>query len=79
MVYNTTQHPRPPTATHCLYCAFTLGRGRGGQREGRGATVHKYSSSVQWGQQFTSWVENTNHESIKSVKHMPQCPLTGQF
>ncbi len=48
----------------------------GGQREGRGATVRKYSSlgPSSIGQQFTSWVENTNHElmnlqSIKSVKH----------
>ncbi len=37
----------------------------GGQREGRGATVHN-STTVQVVpskvQQFTSWVENTNHE-----------------
>jgi TorA maturation chaperone TorD len=37
-----------------------------------------------WGQQFTSWVKNTNHEGmylqfIKSAKHLPQSPLTGQF
>ncbi len=56
MVYNTTQHlptPPPPTAKHCLYilCVYfgKGGRGRGGQREGRGATVHKYSSFVHGG------------------------------
>jgi hypothetical protein len=45
MVYNTTQHPHllpPQPPTVCIYCAF-LGRGGGGQREGRGAPVHKYS------------------------------------
>jgi len=65
MVYNTTQQPPPsPTVTHtvCIYCTFSLGREVGGQREGRGATMHKYSSFVHWGQQFTSCVENTNHE-----------------
>ncbi len=56
VVYSTFQHPPPPspTATHCLYtvyCTFSLGRGRGGggQREGRGATVHKYSSFIHGG------------------------------
>jgi hypothetical protein len=47
MVYNTTQiNTPPPTATHCLYILYVYfekeGRGGGGQREGRGATVRKY-------------------------------------
>ncbi len=55
-------------------CTFTLGRGGG---------VGEVREKVE-GQQYTSWVKNTNHErmyfqSIKSVKHMPQSPLTGQF
>jgi hypothetical protein len=52
MVYNTTQHLPPTPHSHTLfisgrwvymYCTFTLGRGRGGGglRELRGATVHK--------------------------------------
>ncbi len=52
MVYNTI-HPPPPSDTHCtvcIYCTFSLGRGgRGGQREDRGATIHKYSSFVHGG------------------------------
>jgi hypothetical protein len=47
----------------CINFQMVRGGGGGGQREGRGATVHKYSSFLRpWGQQFTSWVENTNHE-----------------
>ncbi len=49
--------------------------GRVSQREGRGATVQctQVYFLRPWEQQFTSWVENTNHEwmrlqSIKSVK-----------
>jgi hypothetical protein len=55
MVYNTTQDLRPPPPpqphTVCVYCTFTLGRGDGGggQRECRGAIVHKYSSFVHGG------------------------------
>jgi hypothetical protein len=54
-----------------------LGRGGRGKRSEkryrRGATVNKYHIVHTWGQQFTSWVENTNHElmyfqSIKSVQ-----------
>ncbi len=57
MVYNTTQHPTPPphlhpsTATHflnILYVYFGKGGG-GGQREGRGATVHKRGRKYQRG------------------------------
>ncbi len=42
-----TPHPPPPTPTakHCLYLPYVYcgkgGRGGGGQREGRGATVYK--------------------------------------
>ncbi len=48
MVYNTIQHP-PRTVR--IYFTFCLGRGRGkgDQREGRGATVHKYGSFVHRG------------------------------
>ncbi len=54
-----------------VYTVHLVWEGRGGQREGRGETVH---NCCLWGQQFTSWVENTSHEwmylqSIKSVKH----------
>jgi hypothetical protein len=38
MVYNTTQHPTTPY----IQC----GRGGGGQRERRGATVHKEKSKI---------------------------------
>ncbi len=52
MVSNTTQHP-PLSHTLSVYTVHLLwdgGRGRGGgQREGRGATVHKYSSYVHGG------------------------------
>jgi hypothetical protein len=41
-----------------------LGGGGGGQREGK-VEGQQYTSTVlflhPWGQQFTSWVENTNH------------------
>jgi hypothetical protein len=36
-------------APYSIYCTFSFGRGGGGQREDRGATVHKYSSFVQGG------------------------------
>ncbi len=79
-VYNTTHRPHPlPPATHCLYILYVyIGkRGGGGQREGRGATVHKRGRKYQH-----DWLYH--HEwmylqSIKSVKYMPQSPLTGQF
>jgi hypothetical protein len=72
-------HPYPlPYHTLSVYNVHLVWeRVGGGQREGRGATVHMYSSYLlrPWGQQFTSWVENTNQwvyvylQSIKSVKH----------
>jgi len=63
-IWSTTQlnTPTPPQPhTVCIYCTFSLGRRGDGQREGRGATVHKLPT-------------NTNHEwmflqTIKSVKH----------
>ncbi len=51
MVFNTIQHPS--TSTHCLYVYtghLVWEGGEGGcQREGRGATEHKYSSFVHGG------------------------------
>ncbi len=62
MVYNTTQQSPPPPQQHtvCIYCTFILGRGRGGggEREGRGATVHN------------TGVENTN---MKWRRHLRFC------
>jgi len=48
MVYNTTQHPPPPPPHSHTLSVFTGnllwegGEGGRGQREVRGATVHKY-------------------------------------
>ncbi len=54
---STPLHPPPPQPhTVCIYWTFSLGRGGGGgggQREGRGATLHKYSSFVHGG---NSWI-----------------------
>ncbi len=50
MVYTAQFNPPPPqTHTVCINCTFSLGRGGGGQREDREATVHKYSSFVHGG------------------------------
>jgi hypothetical protein len=51
MVYTEQFTPPPPPHTHtvCINSTFSLGRGGGGQREDRGATVHKYSSFVHGG------------------------------
>jgi hypothetical protein len=50
MVYNTIQHPPPPhshtLSVYTVHLVWEGGEGGGGQREGRGATVHKYSSFV---------------------------------
>ncbi len=83
MVQRTFQHP-PPTVTLLLYIKLWIlyrqwegGEGKGGQREGTVEGQQYTTSKVQfllpWVQQFTSWVENTNHEwmylqSIKSIK-----------
>jgi hypothetical protein len=63
MVYNTTQHyPPPPKATHCLYIMYVYsGRGGGGQRDGRGATVHKRGAPMRatvhkLGRKYQPWV-----------------------
>ena len=48
IVYNTIQTPPPHTVPYSIYCTYILGRG-GGQRDGRGATVHKHSSVVHGG------------------------------
>jgi hypothetical protein len=58
-----------------------MGRGGGGQREGT-IEGQQYTSIVSpWGQQFTSWEENTNHEwmylqSINFVKHIATMSVT---
>jgi hypothetical protein len=60
MVYNTTQHPPPPTATHCLYILYVYFGKRGGVGEVR--------EKVEW-QQFTRGVENINiTDCISSLK-----------
>jgi hypothetical protein len=55
-IWSTVQFNTPPppqTHTVCIYSTFSLerGEGGGGQRECRGATVHKFL--LPWGQQFT--------------------------
>jgi hypothetical protein len=55
-----------PTATHCLYLLYVYigksgGRGGGGQREGRGATVHMRGRKYQH-----DWLYL---QSINSIKH----------
>jgi hypothetical protein len=92
MVYTTTQHPSTPPSPHShtlsVYTVqkstFSLGRG-GGQREGRVATVHKYSSFVNGGNSSQAGSKNINHggmylQSIKPVKqNAAGSSLTGQF
>jgi hypothetical protein len=81
MVYNAAQHPPPPptpfpTAAHCLYIMYILFAKGGGGKVREKVERQQYTSIVplSMGQQFTSWVENTNNEcmclqSIKSVNH----------
>jgi hypothetical protein len=55
--------PLMNSPTVCIHRSSSLGWGEegGGQREDRGATVHKYSSFVHGGNSSQlSWVENTN-------------------
>jgi hypothetical protein len=50
MVYNAAQHPPPPSHTLSEYTVRLLwegGSGGGGQREGRGFTVHKRGRKYQ--------------------------------
>ncbi len=71
MVSNTTQHllpippPPPPTANTVCVCTeswlWEAGRGGGGRREGRGATVHKRARKYQH-----DWL---HLQSINSIKH----------
>ncbi len=73
--YGLQHNSPPPPQTHtvcivCIYCTFSLGRGEGGGRSERRQRGN--STRVQflrpWGQQFTSWVENTNmSECISSL------------
>ncbi len=51
MVYNATQHPPPPTATHCLYILYAY--------FGKGGGVGEVREKVEE-QHFTRGVENTN-------------------
>jgi hypothetical protein len=71
MVHSTFQHPHtPPPHSHTM-STYTVhweggGDGGGGQREGT-VVGQQYTSIIPssmgpWGQQLTSWVENTNHE-----------------
>ncbi len=52
MVYGKIQHPPPPhshtLSVYIVHLVLEGGEG-GGQREGRGATVHKYRSFVHGG------------------------------
>ncbi len=48
MVYNTTQHPPTPAATHCLYILYVY--------FGKGGGVEEVREKVE-GQQFTRGVE----------------------
>ncbi len=73
--HTSTPPPSPPqTHTVCINSKFSLGRGGGGQREDRGATVHKYSSFVHGGNSSQAGSKIPTNEwmylqSIKSVKH----------
>ncbi len=80
MVYNTTQHPPPPPATHCLYILYVY-FGKGGEvrekAEGQqytsivplsmGPTVHKLGRKYQpWGNVFPVYKISCTH-AAKSV------------
>jgi hypothetical protein len=65
IVYNTIQHPPPPHShTLSVYTVHLVWEGGGGsQSEGisEGNSTQVYFLRP-WGQQFTSWVKNTNYE-----------------
>ncbi len=66
IVYNTTQHPHPPTATNCLFILYVYfgkgGRGGRGQRGGRGATVHKGGRKYQHDWLYLQSINSTKHQ-----------------
>ncbi len=77
MVYSPIQQPptHPPTSrTLSVYTVHLVwegggagGRGEGGQREGRGARVHKYSSFVHGGNSSQAGLKiSTMNECISS-------------
>ncbi len=68
----------------CINSTFSLGRGGGGQREDRGATVHKYSSFVHGGNSSQAGSKIPTNErmyfqSIKSVKHNAAMSVNRSF
>ncbi len=82
--------PPPPQKSHtvCIYCTLGRGGGGGGRREerrySRGATVHKYSSFIHWGNSSQAGSKiQTMSECISSLKiclnRMLQSLLTGQL
>jgi hypothetical protein len=82
---HSTIHPptSPPPLRHslCINSTFSLGRGGGGQREDRGATVQKYSSFVHGGNSSQAGSKIPTNEwmyfqSIKSVKHNAEISVT---
>jgi hypothetical protein len=71
MVYSTIQPPPPPQPhSVCIHCTFNVGRG-GVMREGRGATVHKYSSFVHGGNSSQAGSKiSTTSDSRSVVSHI---------
>jgi hypothetical protein len=64
MVYSTIQHPPPQSHTLSVYTIHLVWGGGEEVREkeeGQQCTSIVPSTTCPWGQQFTSWVENTNH------------------
>jgi hypothetical protein len=63
MVYNTTQHPAPTSDIYIVYVYFGKGgRGGGGQREGRGATVHKRGRKYQHDRLYLQFMYSIKHQ-----------------
>ncbi len=74
IVSNRTQYPHSLPATHCLYTLY-FGTEKGVSR--RVATERRIE-----GQQFTKLGRKHDWlylQSIKSDKHLPQSPFTGQY